>query len=88
MKVDKLSISLSPELGDAVRESAGRRGIAVSGWFAMAAQHQLRSEALADALVLWEEEFGSIPDEAMTVALEERGAGPRKRTKSTRRASK
>ena len=85
MKVDKLSISLPPELGDAVRESARRRVISVSGWFANAAQHQLRSEALADALALWEGEFGAIPEVAMTVALKERGARPRKRTKSASR---
>ena len=85
MKVDKLSISLPPELGDAVRESAGRRGIPVSGWFANAAQHQLRCEALADALALWEGEFGAIPEVAMTVALKERGVRPRKRTKSASR---
>ena len=57
----------------------------VSGWFANAAQHQLRSEALADALALWEGEFGAIPEVAMTVALKERGARPRKRTKSASR---
>ncbi len=50
MKVDKLSISLDPELGDAVRAAASRSGMAVSAWLAGAARRQLREQALTEFL--------------------------------------
>lgn len=60
MKVDKLSVSFDPDLGDAVRAAARRRGIGVSRWLAEAAAARLRSEALADFLDTWEAEHGSL----------------------------
>jgi hypothetical protein len=37
VKVDKLSISFDPELGDAVRSAAAQAGKPVSSWLAEAA---------------------------------------------------
>ncbi|HEX5560711.1 MAG TPA: hypothetical protein VFX52_03635 [Nocardioidaceae bacterium] len=60
MKVDKLSVSFDPVLGDAVRAAARQRGTGVSRWLAEAAAARLRSEALADFLDTWEAEHGSL----------------------------
>ena len=54
MKVDKLSISFDPELGDAVRSAAAQAGQPVSSWLAEAAASKLRAEALAEFLTSWE----------------------------------
>lgn len=60
MKVDKLSISFDPDLGDAVRAAARQRGGSVSRWLADAAAAKLRTEALADFLDTWEAEHGAL----------------------------
>ena len=43
MKVDKLSISFEPELGDAVRAAARQHGTGLSRWLAEAAAVKLRT---------------------------------------------
>jgi hypothetical protein len=60
MKVDKLSVSFAPDLGDEVRAAAKRSGRGLSGWLADAAAAQLRAEALADFLDDWEAEHGTL----------------------------
>lgn len=65
MKVDKLSISLEPGLGDAVRDAARRSGRGLSGWLADAAAAKLRAEALADFLDDWEAEHGPLTAEEL-----------------------
>ena len=44
MKVDKMSVSLDPQLGDAVRSAASRAGKPLSSWLAEAAASKLRAE--------------------------------------------
>jgi hypothetical protein len=71
MKVDKLSVSFEPELGDAVRAAARKQGAGLSRWLADAAAAKLRSEALAEFLDAWEAEHGSLTaDELATAATE------------------
>lgn len=60
MKVDKLSVSFDPELGDAVRSAAAQAGQPVSSWLADAAASKLRAEALAEFLASWEAEHGAL----------------------------
>ena len=60
VKVDKLSISFEPELGDAVRAAAAQAGKPVSSWLAEAAAIKLRAEALANFLDGWEAEHGVL----------------------------
>src|SRR3989442_6680811 len=43
VKVDKLSVSFDPDLGDAVRAAAKRSGRGLSGWLAEAAGARLRA---------------------------------------------
>ena len=73
MKVDKLSISLDPVLGDAVREAAGRSGRGLSGWLAEAAAARLRAEALAEYLTQWEDQYGPLTPEELAAASAELG---------------
>jgi len=71
MKVDKLSVSFDPDLGDAVRDAAKRAGGGLSGWLAEAAQAKLRSEALGEFLDAWEAEHGSPSDDQLATAAAE-----------------
>ena len=73
MKVDKLSISFEPELGDAVRAAAAQAGKPVSAWLAEAAASKLRAEALAEFLASWEAEHGALTAEEITRAERELG---------------
>ena len=73
MKVDKFSISLEPELGDAVRAAAAQAGKPVSSWLAEAAASKLRAEALAEFLASWESEHGVLSREEVARAERELG---------------
>ncbi len=73
MKVDKLSISFEPELGDAVRAAAAQAGQPVSSWLAEAAASKLRAEALADFLAGWESGHGVLTPEEIARAERELG---------------
>jgi hypothetical protein len=76
MKVDKLSISFNPDLGDAVRAAATGRGTTVSGWLAEAAREKLRHEELGRFLDEWEAEHGAITDEELARAERRLGISP------------
>jgi hypothetical protein len=71
MKVDKLSVSFDPDLGDAVRDAAKRAGRGLSGWLAEAAEAKLRSEALGDFLDGWEAEHGPLSTDQLAAAAAE-----------------
>lgn len=68
MKVDKLSISLDPDLGDAVRGAARHKGSSLSAWLADAAAAKLRAEALAEYLDEWEAEHGQLTADELAAA--------------------
>lgn len=71
MKVDKLSVSFDPDLGDAVRAAARQRGGGLSRWLADAAAAKLRTEALADFLDAWEAEHGPLTAAELAKAADE-----------------
>jgi citrate lyase beta subunit len=73
MKVDKLSISFDPELGDAVRAAAAQAGQPVSSWLAEAAASKLRAQALVEFLAGWESEHGVLTPEEIARAERELG---------------
>lgn len=85
MKVDKLSVSFNPDLGDAVRAAAERAGGGLSGWLADAGEAKLRSEALVDFLAAWESEHGALTAEEIATASAELGLGAQPRRRATRR---
>lgn len=74
MKVDKLSVSFDPDLGDAVRDTARRRGSSVSAWLADAAAAKLRAEALSEYLEDWEGTHGPLTAEELADAAAQLGA--------------
>lgn len=71
MKVDKLSVSFDPDLGDAVRTAARQSGGGVSRWLADAAAAKLRAEALSDFLDAWEAQHGSLTSDELSQAATE-----------------
>lgn len=73
VKVDKLSVSFDPDLGDAVRAAAKRSGRGLSGWLAEAAAARLRVEALAEFLDGWEAEHGELTADELARATAELG---------------
>lgn len=73
VKVDKMSISLGADLGDAVRDAARRAGKGLSSWLAEAAATKLRAEALAQYLDEWEREHGPLTAAELERAEQELG---------------
>ena len=65
MKVDKMSISLDPRLGDDVRAAAAKSGRGLSGWLADAAAAKLRAEALQAYLQDFQREHGTFTEEEL-----------------------
>jgi hypothetical protein len=62
MSVEKLSISLDPELADLIRKAAATDGVSVSTWLAGAAQSRARRSHLRDALDDFASEHGGLSD--------------------------
>jgi hypothetical protein len=73
VKVDKLSVSFDPDLGDAVRAAAERSGGGLSRWLADAAAAKLRAEALAEFLDDWEAEHGRFTTDELAKASRDLG---------------
>jgi hypothetical protein len=67
-QVDRLSVTMPPEIGTAVREAAARQGTSVSTWLASAAAQRLRNELLGAALDRWEADEGPFSDEELDAA--------------------
>jgi hypothetical protein len=70
-QVDRLSVTMAPEIGAAVRDSAARQGTSVSNWLADAAAQRLRNEllgVLGAALDTWEAEDGPFSDSELNAA--------------------
>ncbi len=77
-KVDRLSVTMPPEVGAAVREAAARQGTSVSTWLAAAAAQRLRTELLGAALDVWEAESGPFSDEELNAARAALSPRPRR----------
>lgn len=69
-KVDRFSVTLPPDLGDAARESAVKRCTSISAWISRAACRQLLNERLGEALDAWESEDGSPGEDELMAAAE------------------
>ena len=68
-QVDRLSVTMPPAVGAAVRDSAARQGTSVSNWLADAATQRLRNEVLGAALDAWEAEDGPFSDSELNTAV-------------------
>jgi hypothetical protein len=83
-----MSVTLAPELSEAIKESAGRQGLSFDDWIAAAAELKFRADdeaavfeeaerkrraaALREALDEYQSEFGAFTDEEMAEARRER----------------
>jgi hypothetical protein len=67
-QVDRLSVTMAPEVGAAVRDAAARQGTSVSAWLSEAAAQRLRHELLGAALDVWEAEDGPFSDAELDAA--------------------
>jgi predicted transcriptional regulator len=63
---EKRSISLPPELAQAVDEAARAEGTTFSGWLAQTAARRLKLEAARQAITEWENENGAFTPEELT----------------------
>lgn len=81
MHVERLSITMDPHLGAAVRKAAKRAGTSVSAWLAEAASDRVRNELLGRALDAWEAEDGAFSAEEIAAAERALGAGPKRRSR-------
>jgi hypothetical protein len=68
MNVDRLSITMDPDLGQAVRDAASRTGVSVSRWLSVAASDHLRNELLGAALDSWEADEGPFSEADLDAA--------------------
>lgn len=71
MAVDRLSLTLDPDLGAAVREAAAAERRSVSSWLADAAEMRLRHQRLGAALDAWEAENGALTEAELAAARRE-----------------
>ena len=61
---DKRSVSLPPELAEAIDQAAAQDGTTFSAWLADTAAHRLRLDAGRRGIAEWEDEHGPLtPDE-------------------------
>jgi post-segregation antitoxin (ccd killing protein) len=63
MAVDRLSITVDAELGQAVRQAAAAEGVSVSSWASEALADRVRRHSLRTFLDEWEAEAGPISEE-------------------------
>ena len=82
MKVDRLSVAIDPDLGEAVRAAAERAGLSVSRWMSTAAADRLRNELLGAALDDWESEDGTFTESELDAAALVLNSGGTRRTSS------
>lgn len=66
---DKRSVSLPPELAEAIDRAAAQDGTTFSAWLAGTAAHRLRLEAGRDGIAEWEREQGPLTSEELADGL-------------------
>ena len=66
----KRSISLPPDLDEAIEGAAQAEGTTVSAWIAEAAAHRLRLDAGRSAIAEWEADHGALTGEELADVLE------------------
>ena len=66
---DKRSVSLPPELAEAIDKAAADEGTTFSAWLADTAAHRLRLDAGRRGLAAWEKEHGPLSAEELADGL-------------------
>lgn len=65
----KRSISLPPELAQAIDRAAAQDGTTFSAWLATTAAHRLRLEAGRHAIAEWEQDHGPLTTDELADGL-------------------
>ena len=65
----KRSISLPPELADAIDRAASAEGTTVSAWLAATAAHRLRLDAGRRGIAEWERQHGPLTADELAEGL-------------------
>jgi post-segregation antitoxin (ccd killing protein) len=68
MTVDRLSVTVDPEIAREVRQAASDLGVSVSSWVGDAIEARLRNHRLREALDAWEAEDGPLTEEELAAA--------------------
>jgi len=63
-----MSVTMEPQLVEAVRQAASKRGQSVSSWIGGAAADRLLNERLGEALDAWEAKNGALAEEELRTA--------------------
>lgn len=66
---EKRSVSLPPEVAQAIDRAAAREGTTFSAWLAGTAAHRLRLEAGRNAIAEWETENGQLTADELAEGL-------------------
>lgn len=65
----KRSISLPPDLADAIEQAAAAEGTTVSAWLADTAAHRLRLESGRRGIAEWERQHGPLTADELAQGL-------------------
>ena len=65
----KRSISLPPDLADAIDQAASAEGTTVSAWIADTAAHRLRIDAGRQGVAEWERQHGALTSDELADGL-------------------
>jgi hypothetical protein len=84
---EKRSVSLSPELAEAIARAAADDGTTFSGWLAATAAHRLRLEAGRRGLAAWEDDHGPLTAKELADGLARARAALGRRTSRSGRRS-
>lgn len=76
---DRLSVTLDPRLGAAVRKAAARAKVSLSAWIAEAAERRIQNDLLGRALDEWEAESAPFGKEELDAATRSLGLGRTKK---------
>ncbi|MBA2426045.1 MAG: hypothetical protein H0V60_03065 [Actinobacteria bacterium] len=88
MAREKRSVSMPPELAEAIDTAAANDGTTFSAWLADTAAHRLRLDAGRRGLAAWEREHGPLtPDELADGLARARSALGRSKSRSSRRSA-
>jgi len=85
---EKRSVSLPPDLAEAIEKAAAEKGTTFSAWLAETAAHRLRLEAGRKGLAAWEKEHGPLTAEELADGLARaRAALGRRPARASRRSA-
>lgn len=71
MSVERLTVSLDPELAAAVREAAHEDALNMSAWLADAARRRLATRGLAEVIAEWENLHGAFTQAELDAARQQ-----------------